>query len=44
MADQAGARTIEVNVCATMASDAFQEHRIGPASIEVVKLAAELLA
>lgn len=44
MADQAGARTIEVNVGATMASDAFQEHRTGLASIKVAELVAELLA
>lgn len=44
MAEQAGARTIEVNVCETAASDAFREHRFGPASTEVVKLALELLA
>lgn len=44
MAAEVGARTIEVNVDTTTASDAFQEHRTGPAGVEVVRLVADLLA
>ena len=40
----AGARSIEVNPMATEVSPAFREHRRGPASVEVPRLVAELLA
>lgn len=40
----AGARTIEVNLDATLASYSFHEHRTGPATIQVPLLIEELLA
>jgi NAD-dependent deacetylase len=43
MARGAGARTIEVNLDETAASDSFGEHRIGPATAQVPPLVAELL-
>jgi NAD-dependent deacetylase len=44
LAHVAGARTIEVNVDATMTSSSFKEHRIGPATVQMPKLVEELLA
>ena len=44
LASRAGARTIEVNVDATVVSDSFQEQRIGPASVVVPQLVEELLS
>jgi len=43
-ATAAGARTIEVNLTATAASDAFAEHRTGPASSVMPALVEELCA
>ncbi len=43
LAREAGARTIEVNVDATLASAAFGEHRVGPATVEVPRLVEEIL-
>jgi NAD-dependent deacetylase len=40
----AGARTIEVNLDATLASYSFHEHRTGPATVQVPRLIDELLA
>ena len=40
----AGARTIEVNLTATAASEAFAEHRTGPASVVLPALMEELCA
>jgi NAD-dependent deacetylase len=39
----AGARTIEFNVQTSDVSDAFDQQRIGPASIEVARWAQEML-
>lgn len=44
IAHQAGARTIEVNLDATLVSDSFQEQRIGPASVVVPQLVEELFS
>ena len=44
LAGRAGARTIEVNVDATLVSDSFQEQRIGPASQVVPQLVEEFLS
>ncbi len=41
-ARSAGARCIEINAASTEISPAFHEHRIGPASVEVPRLVAEL--
>lgn len=38
----AGARCVEINAARTEISPAFHEHRIGPATVEVARLAAEL--
>jgi len=43
LARQAGARCIEVNIEDSMISDAFHEHRVGPASVKVPQLVDELL-
>ncbi|MFN3713346.1 MAG: Sir2 family NAD+-dependent deacetylase [Alcanivoracaceae bacterium] len=43
LARQVGARCIEVNVESSMISNAFHEHRVGPASVEVPKLVDELI-
>ncbi|PKM22136.1 MAG: NAD-dependent protein deacylase [Gammaproteobacteria bacterium HGW-Gammaproteobacteria-14] len=43
LARQAGARCIEVNIEGSMISDAFHEHRVGPASVKVPQLVDELL-
>jgi NAD-dependent deacetylase len=39
----AGARTIEVNLDATLASYSFHESRTGPATVEVPRLVEEML-
>lgn len=44
LARQVGARCIEVNLEGSMISDAFHEHRVGPATIEVPKLVEEILS
>ena len=43
LARQVGARCIEVNLEGSMISDAFDEHRVGPATVEVPKLVEEIL-
>lgn len=43
LARQVGARCIEVNIEDSMISDAFHEHRVGPASEQVPLLVSELL-
>lgn len=43
MARQVGAQCIEVNLASSMISQAFHQHRQGPATVEVPKLVEELL-
>jgi NAD-dependent deacetylase len=44
LAGRVGARCIEVNIESSMISSAFQEHRVGPASVVVPALVEQLLA